>query len=74
MQDIEPYYGWRDFYISSEDELSPFYAREHSEFEYSNTIYNYFIHPQWDDFGSSTLYLKMLFVDYSCEFFGCLRQ
>jgi hypothetical protein len=64
MQDIEPYYRWRDLYIAAEDELSPFYGREYSEFEYSNTIYNYYIHPQWDEFGSATLYMKVLFVDY----------
>ena len=68
MQDIEPYYRWRDLYNSEEDELSPFYGRVHSEFEYSNTIYNYFIHPQWDDFGSNTLYLKVLYVDYHMSF------
>ena len=68
MQDIEPYYRWRDLYTSEEDELSPFYGREHSEFEYSNTIYNYFIHPQWDDFGSNTLYLKVLYADYNMRF------
>ena len=64
MQDIEPYYSWSHLYSAAEDELSPFYGREYSEFEYSNTIYNYYIHPQWDDFGSSTLYVKVLFVDY----------
>ncbi|MFN0188606.1 MAG: hypothetical protein ACKVQV_07885 [Bacteroidia bacterium] len=64
MQDIEPYYSWSYLYTAAEDELSPFYGREYSEFEYSNTIYNYYIHPQWDDFGSSTLYVKVLFVDY----------
>ena len=64
MQDLEPYYRWRDFYITTEDELSPFYGREYSEFEYSNKIYNFYIHPQWDDFGSSTLYLKIIFADY----------
>ncbi len=68
MQDIEPYYRWRDLYIASEDELSPFYGREYSEFEYTNTIYNYYIHPQWDDFGSHTLYLKILFADYTRNF------
>jgi len=68
MQDIEPYYRWRDLYNSEEDELSPFYGRVHSEFEYSNTIYNYFIHPQWDDFGSNTLYLKVLYADYNMNF------
>ncbi len=64
MQDIEPYYSWRHMYISAEDELSPFYGREYSEFEYSNTVYNYYIHPQWDDLGSPTLYMKVIFADY----------
>lgn len=68
MQDIEPYFNWRDFYSSENDERSPFYGREYSEFEYSNTIYNYYIHPQWDFFGSPTLYVKILFVDYDRQF------
>lgn len=68
MQDLEPFYAWRHMYISAEDELSPFYGREYSEFEYSNTIYNYYIHPQWDDFGSNTLYMKILFADYDEKF------
>ncbi|MEI9934966.1 MAG: hypothetical protein WDM71_08980 [Ferruginibacter sp.] len=64
MQDIEPYYNWRHLYTSEEDEHSPFYGRIYSEFEFSQTVYNYYIHPQWDDFGSRTLYMKILFVDY----------
>lgn len=64
MHDIEPYYKWRDDYISSEDSRSPFYGKEYSEFEYSDTIYNFYIHPQWDFFGSPTLYLKVIYVDY----------
>ncbi len=64
MQDIEPYYNWRHLYAAEEDPLSPFYRRTYSEFEFSNTVYNYYIHPQWDDFGSRTLYMKILFVDY----------
>ena len=64
MQDIEPYYNWRHLYIASEDDRSPFYEREYSEFEYTNAIYNYLIHPQWDDIDSPTLYIKILFVDY----------
>lgn len=54
--------------MSEDDERSPFYAREYNEFEYTNTIYNYFIHPQWDFFGSPTLYLKVLFADYDHHF------
>jgi hypothetical protein len=75
MHDLEPYWGWRELYIASEDERSPFYQREYSEFEFSNTVYNYYIHPQWDAFGSPTLYMKILYADYesaSCilEFIG----
>jgi hypothetical protein len=68
MQDIEPFYNWRDLYISSEDDRSPFYGRQYSEFEYSNTIYNYYIHPQWDYIGSPTLYIKVIYSDYDKGF------
>ncbi len=64
MHDIEPYYNWRHQYTAEEDERSPFFGRTYSEFEFSNTVYNYYIHPQWDDMGSRTLYLKILFADY----------
>ena len=43
---------------------SPFYGRIYSEFEFTQAIYNYLIHPQWDEFGSRTLYLKVLLADY----------
>ena len=55
MQDIEPFYNWRHIYVSEEDQLSPFFGRQYSEFEFTQTVYNYYIHPQWDDFGSRTL-------------------
>ena len=64
MHDIEPFFRWRDEYRAEDDEKSPFYNREYSEFGFSNSIYNYYIHPQWDDFGSQTLYIKILFADY----------
>ncbi len=64
MHDIEPYYNWRHLYVASEDPQSPFYGREYSEFEFENTIYNYMLHPQWDNIGSETLYIKILYVDY----------
>lgn len=68
MQDIEPYYNWRHLYMAEEDEKSPFYGNVYSEFEYSQTLYNFYIHPQWDHFGSKTLFLKMLFVEYDMHF------
>ncbi len=64
MQDIEPYENWRYLYASEDDERSPFFGVEHSEFEFTMTVYNYYIHPQWDDFGSRTLFLKILMADY----------
>jgi hypothetical protein len=68
MHEIEPFYNWRHLYRSESDMRSPFFGRQYSEFEYTHTVYNYFIHPQWDDFGSNTLYLKILFADYSQQY------
>lgn len=68
MHLVEPYYRWRNLYIASEDNASPFYEREYSEFEFQNRIYNYYIHPQWDSIGSSTLFIKVLFVEYENNF------
>jgi len=68
MQDIEPYYRWREMYCSEHDQRSPFYKREYSEIYFSTQIYNYYIHPQWDPFGSPTLYIKILYCDYNKGF------
>jgi len=64
MHDIEPHFLWRDLYVASEDRHSPFFGRQYDEFYFTQKVYNYFIHPQWDAFGSSTLYTKILFADY----------
>lgn len=61
MHDIEPYYRWRDEYAVEEDENSPFYNTSYGE---PRQVYNYILHPLWDDFESNTLYLKILFADY----------
>lgn len=68
MHELEPFYRWRDYYVADEDKHSPFYGREYSEFEFSTTIYNYYIHPQWDEIGSPTLFCKLLYADYTLEF------
>jgi len=68
MHDIEPYYHWRHLYIADEDPLSPFFGQTYSEFEFSQAVYNYYIHPQWDEFGSKTLYLKIIYADYEMGF------
>jgi hypothetical protein len=73
MHDIEPFFLWRDDYIASEDERSPFFGRVYDEFRFTQTIYNFYIHPQWDDFGSPTLYTKIIFADYD-EGFAILEM
>lgn len=64
MHHIEPFFLWQNLYQSQHDSLSPFYGREYSEIYFSHKIYNYVIHPQWDSFGSETLFIKVLFTDY----------
>jgi len=65
MHTLEPYYNWRGLYCAEEDERSPFFNCEYSEFEYNNKIYDFFIHPQWDSIGSQTLFVKLLFANYA---------
>lgn len=68
MHDIEPHFKWKNEYEVTHDENLPFYGKVHSEFHFTNKVYNYYIHPQWDEFGSETLYLKVLFADYEQGF------
>lgn len=68
MHTIEPYFRWLDLYNSEHDPRSPFYERFHSELEFTHSIYNYVIHPQWDDMGSPTLFLRIIYCDYERHF------
>jgi hypothetical protein len=68
MHSIEPHYNWRHLYIASEDVRSPFYNHVNSEFEFTHSIYDCLIHPQWDAMGSATLYLKILYTSYEMGF------
>jgi len=68
VHDLEPYYNWRGYYVASEDPYSPFFEREYSEFEFTSKIYDHYIHPQWDQFGSQTLFLKVLYCQYEQGF------
>jgi len=83
MHDIEPYHKWRRYYIAAEDKQSVFFGAQYSEFTFTNKIYNYFIHPQWDSIGSQTMYAKVLYTDYDDgyafieligEWNGCLHN
>jgi hypothetical protein len=68
MHTIEPFFLWRDDYTASEDEKSPFYGKQYSEFFFDKKIYNYLLHPQWEDIGSETIFIKALFVDYDLHY------
>ncbi len=68
MHEIEPFYNWRDQYTAEEDNQSPFYQRVYNEFAYDKQIYNFYIHPQWDDIESQGLFVKLLFADYEEQF------
>jgi hypothetical protein len=64
MHDIEPFYRWEGLYAADSDPRSPFFGREYNWQEFRNDVYGYYLHPAWDEFGSETLYLKLLFADY----------
>ncbi len=61
MHRLAPYQGWLPFYDTYEDRRSPFYGKYPKDY---HTVYNYVIHPEWDDIGSDTLYVKLLYADY----------
>jgi hypothetical protein len=68
MQDIEPHFGWLDLYHNEMDPNNPFHEVEHNQFEYDRAVYNYLAHPQWDEIGSESLLVKVLFADYDNNF------
>ncbi|MBT1698680.1 hypothetical protein KK083_17440 [Fulvivirgaceae bacterium PWU4] len=68
MHEIEPYYNWLNYYDSSRDDRSPFYGKQYNHDVYSETIYGYYIDPAWDYMGSETLYVKILYTDYTAGY------
>lgn len=68
MHHIEPHYLWRHLYVASEDLRSPFYGYQNSEVYFTDKIYDHIIHPQWDNFGAETLFIKQLYADYEQGF------
>ncbi len=65
MHSIEPNYRWRNLYQAKLDPKSPFYGYENSEVYFTDKIYDHLIHPQWDNFGAETLFIKQLYTDYN---------
>lgn len=68
MHDIEPHYNWLQYYDSSQDERSPYFGKEYDFNRYTEAIYGYYIDPAWDSFGSETLYVKILYVEYELRY------
>lgn len=68
MHTLEPHFNWRHLYTAEEDPASPFFGKEYSEFEFSDRVYDHYIHPQWDNIGSPTLFLKLIYVNYDQGF------
>lgn len=68
MHEIEPFYNWENYYSAADDERSPFFGRAYNMHQYTHDIYGYYIHPLWDEIGSETLYVKILYIDYSRRF------
>ena len=64
MHDLTPHHRWEAAYIADEDERSPFYRQDKDRMRFTHAVYNHYIHPDWDAFGSSTLYMKLLYSDY----------
>ncbi|RAW02990.1 hypothetical protein [Pseudochryseolinea flava] len=68
MHQIEPYYNWLKYYNPAEDDRSPFFGKQYNFDVYSETIYGYYIDPAWDNIGSETLFIKILYTDYQQGF------
>lgn len=64
LRDIEPFFGWLAWYNTEQDTRSPFYEVEHNLFYYDRSINEIPAHPLWDDIGSESLLIKILYVDY----------
>lgn len=65
MQDIKPFHRWEDHYLPYQDTKSPFFGKQKLT---PKIIYNFVLNPLWEDFGSNTLYLKILYADYDQQF------
>ncbi len=66
MHTIAPFHRWEHHYQAHIDARSPFYESQLPEV--LNDIYGYFIHPEWESIGSETLYVKLLYTDYTRRF------
>ena len=64
LHHIEPFYGWLNRYSHEADTRSPFHHVEHNLFYFDRSINRIPAHPLWDDIGSESLLVKILYADY----------
>ena len=67
MHLLEPYGRWTALYQGDLDRWNPL-ARQERPVEGYHLLYDHLLHPDWDSLGSETLYVKVLFADYTLEF------
>lgn len=66
MHSLQPHSAWRTRYIAADDPRSPFFLDQGAPLNgVYHQMYDFVIHPDWDDIGCETLFLKVLFVDYA---------
>lgn len=68
MHQVEPFYGWEKYYLNAQDERSPFFGVEYNQAYYDRQVYQYLAHPQWDEIGSESLLVKIIFADYEHQY------
>lgn len=69
MHELIPHSGWQTHYIADEDINSPLYNNQGApDNGYYHRMYDFIIHPEWDYIGCETLFVKLIFVDYSQGF------
>jgi hypothetical protein len=64
---LEPYTRWLTLYDGDLDRWNPLAKQGRPEEGY-HVLYDHRIHPEWDSLGSETLYVKVLYADYSLAF------
>lgn len=68
LHHIEPFFGWLATYSHETDANSPFHQVEHNMFYFDRSINSIPAHPLWDQIGSESLLVKILFADYDKGF------
>ena len=65
MHELRPHSAWSLQYKATDDPQSPFYNEQGApENGAYHRMYDFVIHPEWDNIGCETLYVKQLYAAY----------